>query len=233
MNTRFSQALCDKRATGTIPVIPDFKRISPKEGDLFGARDPVEMAKLMASLGAPALSVVTEPKSFGGSLDMLRSIADAAGLPVLRKDFMQNADDLKATRAYGADAVLLICAALDPHRLARLYEEALKCDLEPLVEARDAVELELAGSLGAALVGINNRDILNLELDSGTVSRTASLAAHAPKGALLVSESGILSPADARAAMAAGAGAVLVGTAVWRAEDTAGFYLSLCHAGKM
>ena len=230
MNTRFSQVLRAKITTGVIPVIPDFKRISPKKGDLFGPRDPVEMARIMASLGAPALSVVTEGKSFGGSLTLLKRIAAATGLPVLRKDFIKTANDIKATRDAGADAVLLICATMDARELARLYEEALKSDLEPLVEACNAEELALAGELGATLVGINNKNIMQLERDGGTVSRTAALTSSAPLGALLVSESGIGSPADARAAMDAGAGAVLVGTAIWRAVDTAGFYLSLCDS---
>jgi len=228
MNGRFSQALREKKRSGVIPVIPDFKRISPKEGELFAGRDPVAMAKLLEGLGAPALSVVTEGDSFGGSMALLESIIRATGLPVLRKDFIKSEDDLKATRDAGADAVLLICATMDARMLTHLYEQALLVGLEPLVEARDAQELALAGTLGAKLVGINNRDILRLEKDGGTVSRTAQLTGNAPEGATLVSESGICSPFDARAAMDAGADAVLVGTAIWHAKGTKGFYLSLC-----
>ena len=229
MNTRFSEALRVKKQTGSIPVIPDFKSISPKEGDLFGMRDSVDLACLMASAGAPALSVVTERESFGGSLAMLERIASATDLPVLRKDFIKNTDDLKATRDAGADAVLLICAMMDETSLEHLFEQALTLGLEPFVEAHTIAELEFIGTLGATLVGINNRDIIGLEKDAGTVSHTTSLAKYAPKDALLVSESGILSPPDTRAAIDAGADAVLVGTAIWQAENTETFYRLLCR----
>ena len=228
---RFSQSLRAKKAAGAIPVIPDFKRISPKCGELFAGRDPVACARQLAGLGAPAISVVTEEENFGGSLSLLRCVAEAVDIPVLRKDFITCRADLKQTCACGAAAVLLICACMDRETLAALYQDALALGLEPLVEAHNEEELALCRALGAQLVGINNRDILALECDAGTVARTAALAAGKPGGALLISESGMETPADVRRAVAAGADAALVGTALWRAPDLYAAYRELSGMG--
>lgn len=225
---RFHESLILKRKAGHIPVIPDIKLRSPKVGDLFAGRDPLEAAKLMESLGAPALSVVTEEQNFGGSLQLLEDVVKAVSIPVLRKDFITAEDGLRRTRDAGAAAVLLICSKLPEERLKMLYEMALHLALEPLVEAHTPSELALAGSLGAKLVGINNRDIGALEKDDGGVSRTIELMAYAPEGAVLISESGVSAPSEAAAALRAGAGAVLVGTALWKAGDTARFYRAMC-----
>jgi len=225
---RFSDAIRERKRDGFIPVIPDIKCISPKEGDLFRGRNPVEFARMLSDLGAPVFSVVTEKEHFGGSLELLEEIVRGTGKPVLRKDFIREIDDLYRTKDCGAEAVLLICSTLTEAALQRLHDEAVKIGLEPLLEAHNREELLLAGRIGARLVGINNRNILELERDSGTVSVTAELSAYAPPGALLISESGILTYEDATAAVSAGAAAVLVGTAIWRTEDAAGFYLSLC-----
>ena len=224
----FSRSLREAAAGGRIPVVPDIKCVSPKEGDLLRGRDPVSMARLLVSAGAPALSVVTEERRFGGSLRLLQEIAAAVSVPVLRKDFVTAASDLAQTRESGATAVLLICACLPRPALRALYEEALRCGLEPLVEAHTREELEFAAALGAGLVGINNREIRRLEKDDGTVLRTQRLMPFAPRDALIVSESGIETPRQARQALRAGAGAVLVGTAIWKADDTARFYKELC-----
>ena len=185
-----------RKKAGFIPVIPDIKCVSPKEGELLRGRDPVQLAKELAAAGASALSVVTEHNNFGGSCALLEGIAKAVELPVLRKDFIREVDDIKKTRDMGARAVLIICAMLPPAVLVKLYEEALRIGLEALVETCKE-ELLFAGQLGAKLVGINNRNIVRLELDNGGVSH-ASLIAHKPKGAVLISESGIRTPAEAR-----------------------------------
>lgn len=229
MNAKFSGVLRARRIAGFVPVIPDIKCTSPGEGDLLRGRDPVEAAALLRDAGAPALSVVTEPVNFGGSLALLERIVRATGLPVLRKDFIENPDDVRRTRDAGADAMLLMCATLTEDALTELYEVALACGLEPLVEAHTPEELRFAGRLGTKLIGINNRDILRLEKDGGGVATTTALAYAAPSGALLVSESGLLGPDDVRAAISAGAHAVLVGTAIWRAADMRDFYESLCQ----
>ncbi|GAB6194150.1 indole-3-glycerol-phosphate synthase [Desulfocastanea catecholica] len=224
MHTRFSDALIARKEAGFIPVIPDIKCTSPKEGDLLRGRDPLAVARLLAQAGAPALSVVTETKDFGGSLDLLRQLAKATTLPILRKDFITSVEDLTLTRECGAQAVLLICALHTLPALTNLYRQALKIGLEPLVEAHTEEELGWAGKIGAKLVGINNRNILELEKDDGTVSATELLARHKPKNALLISESSIRTPAEGQAAIRAGAEVLLIGTALWQAENMAASY---------
>ena len=227
----FLEALRRRAAEGMIPVIPDFKRISPAEGPLFAGRDPVSAAADMGKAGAPVLSVVTEETHFGGSLALLREIIAAVKLPVLRKDFIQSVRDVEETAACGAAAVLLIVASMEPEVLKACCAAAKELGLDALVEAHAAEELRLAVSLGCPLLGINNRDILDLERDGGTVSRTAELAALKPPGAFLVSESGLQTPEDVCRAIRSGADAALVGTAIWRAEDPAAFYKALSGAG--
>ena len=213
-----------------MPVVPAFKRVSPAEGPFFPGRDPVEAAAEMAAAGAPVLSVVTEETHFCGSLGLLREIVRASGLPVLRKDFIQSPGDIAETAEAGAAAVLLICASMPEDALRACYAAALDLGLEPLVEAHTAEELALAGDLGCALVGINNRDILKLEKDGGTVDRTAALAALKPPGSFLISESGLQGAADVRRALRGGADGVLIGTALWRAPDPFAFYDALSRA---
>lgn len=226
MNTKFSASIRAKKQAGFTPVIPDIKCISPKEGDLLRGRDAAEAAQLLAEAGAPALSVVTEANSFGGSVELLEQIATLTKLPVLRKDFIRCVDDVKATKDCGAEAILLICATQPFSLLLELYEEALKIGLEPLVEAHTKEELIWAGKIGAKLVGINNRNILELEIDDGTVSATELLAKYKPNDAILISESSIQTPAQARAAIRAGADAVLIGTAIWQAQNMRECYLA-------
>ncbi len=231
MNTKFSDALTARKDAGFIPVIPDIKCTSPKIGDLLRGRDPVEAAVSLVKAGAPVLSVVTESHHFGGSLELLREIVHVCQVPVLRKDFIMGKTDLAITKASGAEAVLLICAKLTYPTLVELYDEALKIGLEPLVEAHTAEELQWAEKIGAKLVGINNRDILELEKDDGSVSATEMLAAHKPINTLLISESSIQNPTEAQAAISAGADAVLVGTALWQAENMSELYQALSQAG--
>lgn len=227
MNSKFSDALIARKNAGFIPVIPDIKCKSPKEGDLLLGRDPFLVAKQLVEAGAPVLSVVTEHKNFGGSIELLKKIVEKTGVPILRKDFIKNIDDLILTKDSGAHAILLICATLPFDLLSNLYNKALMLGLEPLVEARTQEELNFAKKLGAKLVGINNRNILKLEKDDGTVSATELLAPYAPKDAILISESSIQTPAEAQVAIKAGADAILVGTAILQAENPASFYQAL------
>lgn len=224
---RFAAAVIAENAHGRVAVIPDIKCASPKEGDLLHGRDPVVVAKFLVRCGAPVLSVVTEREHFSGSPGLLRAVAEKAGVPVLRKDFITSESALEESAELGASAVLLICALTDANTLAKLHEKAVTLGLEPLVEVHSENELRLAVSLGARLIGINNRNIMTLERDDGGPSRTLALASGAPKDALLVSESGILSPDEARLAASAGAHALLVGTALWRTHDMASMYQSL------
>jgi len=224
---RFTAAIKRENSLGRVAVIPDIKCTSPKEGDLMRGRDPVDVAKLLVRCGAPVLSVVTEKERFKGSPGLLRSIADSTGVPVLRKDFITDESLLKETVETGASAVLLICATTEKKTLAKLYEKTLKLNLEPLVEVCSKEEMSFATSIGARLIGINNRNIITLERDNGGPSRTAALASGKPRDALLISESGILSPDDAKLAVSSGANAVLVGTALLQSEDIEAMYRSL------
>ncbi|NQS75135.1 MAG: indole-3-glycerol-phosphate synthase [Peptococcaceae bacterium] len=221
------ESLEQKLAGGSIPIIPDIKIRSPKEGNLFLNITPLEAAQLMEKLGAPAISVVSEQKYFGGSLQLLEEVALAVSLPVLRKDFIKEENDLYRTKNCGATAVLLICACLSEKRLRMLYDLAIGLSLEPLVEVHTRDELALADSIGAKLIGINNRQILALEKDNGSVSVTQKLAPSAPQEAFLISESGITTPEQAKAAIKAGAGSVLVGTAIWKSPDPGEFYVAM------
>lgn len=227
---KFTEALRRCAQSGRVPVIPDFKMISPSDGLLFEERDVIGAAREMEHAGAPALSVVTEEKDFGGSAELLSKIAEAVSIPILRKDFVSNKDDIRETAQMGASAILLICSCMSEKTLRELYHASLELGIEPLVEAHSEAELQLAASLGAQLVGINNRDILALERDGGTVATTARLSAAKPKGAFLISESGITSAEDVRTALKSGADAVLIGTAIWKADDPFTFYKELSEA---
>lgn len=227
MNTKFSDALIARKQAGFIPVIPDIKCKSPKEGDLLLGRDPLILAKQLVEAGAPALSVVTEQNNFGGSIELLKKIAAGTNVPILRKDFIKSFDELIIAKDSGAQAILLICAMLPFDLLSSLYNKALKLGLEPLVEARTQEELDFTKKIGAKLVGINNRNILELEKDDGTVSATELLSQYASKDALLISESSIKTPAETQFAIKAGADAVLIGTAILQANNIGSFYQTL------
>lgn len=216
---RFSSALQAALAAGKIPVISEIKVRSPQEGDLLAGRDPVDLARRMERGGAAALSVVTEGPHFGGDLALLQTLAAAVSLPILRKDFVTDRQDVRATREHGASCLLLMAAVLDWPRLVALHEEARRCGLETLVEVHDAQELRQALTLDLDLLGINNRDIRQWELDDGTVANTLGLLQQVPPGVRVISESAIASPREARQVIDAGGTGVLVGTAILRAAE--------------
>ncbi len=224
----FLKALKIKKGEGLIPVIPDIKAFSPKEGDLLRGRDPAGYAAMLAAAGAPALSVVTEEKEFHGSVRMLEDICSHVKVPVLRKDFIEDERDLDETVKAGASAILLIVSCLGEEKLERLYKGALHRGLMPLVETHTEEELDFAFRLGAPLVGINNRNILELERDNGDV-RHASGLLEGIRGreAFIVVESGLSCGDDARTAVRAGADAVLTGTALLQAEDPVMMFRSM------
>lgn len=226
---KFLDALLGAKQKKKNIVIPDIKCFSPKEGDLMRGRNPVLYAQSLQRAGAPVLSVVTEEKEFHGSLSMLREIADAVDVPILRKDFIHTREELIETKEAGASAILLMCSCLEKEELFYLYEQALEIGLDPFVETHVAEDFEIVHALGAKLVGINNRDILVLERDEGNVSNTISLAKLAPKDAFLITESSIQNPMQVRAAIQAGADAALVGTAILQAEYTEAFYKMMCR----
>ncbi len=209
----------DQRAPSRgIALIAEVKRRSPSKGDLRPDLDPGGLAAAYQRGGASAISVLTEPLHFGGSPEDLRAVRAAVSLPVLRKDFVTTSYQVWEARAWGADAVLLIVAALDPQRLADLLAEARRAGLDALVEVHTREEAAAAGKAGAALIGVNARDLATLTVD---LSRFAAVRDALPAGAALVAESGIRTRADVEAAATAGADAVLVGETLVVADDPA------------
>jgi indole-3-glycerol phosphate synthase len=227
LGRKYSTALWNRYHSGKVPVIPDIKSRSPQEGDLLRGRDPAIYAKSLAAAGAPVLSVVTEPQHFGGSPELLRRITRAVPLPVLRKDFINSREQLQESVELGASAVLLIASMLERERLYQLIEDALMLGLEPLVETHSEEEIISINDLKLTMVGINNRNIVELEMDGGSVDNTERLAGLIGSDVMVVSESSISSPVDVLRAVAAGAHAVLVGTAILQAEDPVEIYGSL------
>jgi indole-3-glycerol phosphate synthase len=197
-----------------IGVIAEFKRRSPSAGTLRAGADLAEMASAYERGGADALSVLTEGPNFEGSLADLRTARAACGLPVLRKDFIVDPYQLYEALLAGADAVLLIAAALAPSELRALRGLARGLDLDVLVEAHDAAELRVALDGGADLIGINNRDLRDFSVD---VERTFALLGEIPAGVTVVSESGIGDAGQLARLQAAGVAAVLVGESLMRA----------------
>jgi indole-3-glycerol phosphate synthase len=199
-------------------VIAEVKRRSPSKGDIRIDLDPAALAAAYAAGGASAVSVLTEPRHFAGSPDDLLAVRAAVDLPVLRKDFVTTRYQVWEARAWGADAVLLIVAALDPPALRALLDEAAEAGLDALVEVHTVAEAAVAADAGATLVGVNARDLATLEVDPG---RFAAVRQALPGGTVLVAESGIRDRADVEAAAEAGADAVLVGETLVRAHDPA------------
>ncbi len=229
MSNAFSRAILGAREKGRVPLVVDIKPVSPRDGDLVGSRDPAALARMLDAAGVCALSVVTEPEHFGGSLDMLREVASSVSLPVLRKDFLRSPEDVDASLEAGAAAVLLTLSTVHELEVPGLYRRIHSLGMEPLVEVHTSQELHFALGLTPepTVIGINNRDITRLEKDDGDVGVTELLAPLVPEGVAILSESAMLTPEDVARAFAAGADGVLVGTAVLKAEDPAAFVAEL------
>jgi indole-3-glycerol phosphate synthase len=206
------------RAPGS-SVIAEVKRKSPSKGELADIADPAALATAYAAGGAAAISVLTERRRFGGSLEDLAAVRAAVDTPILRKDFIVTSYQLVEARAAGADLALLIVAALDDDDLRRLHEEARELGLTVLVEVHDEAETERAVALGAELVGVNARNLKTLAVDDDTFGRLAPLV---PEDRVLVAESGISGPDDVTRFVGEGARAVLVGEALVRDGDPTG-----------
>lgn len=205
-------------------VIAEIKRRSPSAGQLRAEVDVAEIAKAYERGGASALSVLTEGPHFGGSLEDLRAARAACDLPILRKDFIVDPFQLHEAAEAGADAVLLIVAALSPDQLVSLRLQAAQLGLDALVEVHDERELQIALDAGAEIVGVNNRDLRDFSVD---VERTFALLEQMPAGVTVVSESGIGSAEQLPRLAEAGVAAVLVGEALMRADDPAAALASL------
>jgi indole-3-glycerol phosphate synthase len=212
----FLGALRERIAADIPAVIAEIKKASPSKGVLRADFDPVAIAKSYARYGAACLSVLTDVQFFQGKSEYLRQARDACELPVLRKDFMIDPYQIYESRALGADAILLIVAALDDDAMMALEQVALELRMAVLVEVHDARELERALRLRTPLLGINNRNLRTFETRLET---TLDLVASIPPDKLIVTESGILSSRDVDRMRAAGVGAFLVGEAFMRAND--------------
>ena len=194
--------------TGSINVIAECKRRSPSRGVLRVAYEPVAIAAGYQQAGAAAISVLTEPGFFDGSLEHLESIRAAVQVPLLRKDFLIDEYQLLEARAAGADAVLLIVAALSDADLTRLSKAAADLGLAALVEVHDAAECRRAAAAGAGIIGVNNRNLRTLQVD---LNASREVAAVLPEGAIAVSESGLKTSADLHAMKTLGYQAFLIG----------------------
>jgi len=212
----FAQALRAKIAAGHSGVIAEVKKASPSKGVLREDFRPAEIAQSYERHGAACLSVLTDVQFFQGSAEYLQQARAACALPVLRKDFMIDEYQIVEARAMGADAVLLIAASLDDALMQDLEAAALALGLDVLVEVHDGGELERALRLKTPLVGINNRNLRTFEV---TLDTTLGLLQKVPTDRLLVTESGILAPADVQRMRAANVNAFLVGEAFMRAAD--------------
>ena len=221
----FRQALAS--ATG-MAVIAEIKRRSPSKGDLAPALDPAAVAGRYEAGGATCVSVLTDQAHFGGSAEDLAAARGAVGLPVLRKDFTVDEVDVCDARLMGADAVLLIVAALDDAELRAFAQLAAELGLAALVEVHDAAEVDRALAVGADLVGVNQRDLTTFSVDTG---RAVDLAAALPAGVVRVAESGITGPADVVVLAEAGYDAVLVGECLVTSGDPTAATAALVAAG--
>ncbi len=209
----FAEAL---RSVDGVAVISEIKRRSPSKGDLHPGLDPATLARAYADGGASCLSVLTDRQFFGGSPDDLAEARAAVDVPVLRKDFTVSANDVVDARRMGADAVLLIVAALDDRELSDFQALATELGLDALVETHDEAEVERALAVGASVIGVNQRDLVTFEVDT---ARAVRVAATIPDDVVSVAESGIGGPEDVPALADAGFDAVLVGESLVRSGD--------------
>jgi indole-3-glycerol phosphate synthase len=214
------------RALGVpgLSVIAEIKKRSPSAGDINPILDPVARAVAYEAGGADAISVLTEPDFFGGSLDDLVAVRDSVSIPVLRKDFTRNEAQVWEARAAGADAVLIIVATLDQGAVTRLIDLSRDIGIDAIVEVHDADEVVRADVAGASIIGVNNRDLATFRTDLVVAEK---LAPQLPQGVLSIGESGVSSFVGASRMRTAGYDAILVGEALVRSADPTSFVTAL------
>jgi len=224
LSTDPALGFADALAAPGFQIIAEIKRKSPSAGVLTETLVPEEQAVVYVDGGAAAISVLTEPEFFAGSLADLRAVREAVDIPILRKDFVLDSAQIYETKALGADAVLLIVAILTDDELARLYDAALSVGLDVLVETHTEHEVERALEIGPQIVGVNNRDLATFVTDLGTAER---IAPRVVGRTITVGESGVSSVDGARRMRTAGFDAILVGEALVRADDPAALIAEL------
>lgn len=212
----FAQAIEEKIAQGKSAIIAEVKKASPSKGIIRNNFDPAAIASSYAAHGAACLSVLTDVQYFQGSSDHLRQARAACSLPVLRKDFIIDPYQIIQARALGADCILLIVAALETSQMQELEAVAIELGMDVLVEVHDHNELDAALTLQTRLLGINNRNLRTFETSTQT---TLDLLKHIPADKRVVTESGILTPADVEKMRAHDVHAFLVGEAFMRQDD--------------
>ncbi len=206
---------CALRRDGELAVIAEIKKASPSQGVIASDFHPVDTARAYKQAGAAAVSVLTEPTHFQGSLDTLAKVRLGTDLPLLRKDFIVDPYQLVEARAYGADAVLLIAAALDPVQLCDLHDAATDLGMECLVELHDESELATVDLDRVNILGVNNRDLKTFEVD---VERAPRVLADVPERIVRVAESGLRNATDLAMLYRQGIDAVLIGETFMRAR---------------
>ena len=204
------------RGPDALGLIAEVKKASPSAGVIAADFDPVEIARRYEAAGAHAVSVLTDEQFFQGSLAYLSRIREAIGLPILRKDFILHEVQIHEAAVAGADAVLLIVAALEQEQLEALHREAELCQLDALVEVHTREELDRALEADARFIGINNRNLATFQVNLAT---TEELSEDVPDGIVLVSESGLKTREDAQRVLGSGCNAILVGESLMRSGD--------------
>lgn len=212
-------ALAIDRGPEALGLIAEVKKASPSAGVIAENFDPVAIARAYEDAGAHAVSVLTDEQFFQGTLAYMTKVREAISLPVLRKDFIIHDAQIYEASVAGADAILLIVAALEQEQLASLYKTAELCQLDALVEVHTQEELERALEIGAKLIGINNRNLTTFTVD---LKATEEISEEVPEDVILVSESGLKTREDTQRVFAAGCNAILVGESLMRTGDIAG-----------